>query len=134
MKKAILPIDIELAAKVLATTGDVEVVQTLRRPLRIGSRKALSHSVPRNNSTGLRASFIMKHISQMLGGIVSVTEVVPMTPDEFRALMAARGWDALMLSQRWKISKRRVQQIVADIDRPRYYDDGVRALPEIVVR
>lgn len=76
----------------------------------------------------------MKHISQMLGGIVSVTEVVPMTPDEFRALMAARGWDALMLSQRWKISKRRVQQIVADIDRPRYYDDGLRALPEIVVR
>lgn len=76
----------------------------------------------------------MKHISQMLGGIVSVTEVVPMTPDEFRALMAARGWDALMLSQRWKISKRRVQQIVADTDRPRYYDDGLRALPEIVVR
>ena len=76
----------------------------------------------------------MKHISQMLGGIVSVTELVPMTPDEFRALMAARGWDALMLSQRWKISKRRVQQIVADIDRPRYYDDGLRALPEIVVR
>lgn len=77
---------------------------------------------------------MMKHISQMLGGIVSVTEVVPMTPDEFRALMAARGWDALMLSQRWKLSKRRVQQIVADTDRPRYYDDGLRALPEIVVR
>ncbi len=76
----------------------------------------------------------MKHISYIFGGFVSVTEVIPMTPDEFRALMAARGWDALMLSKRWQISKRRVQQIVADIDRPRYYDDGVRALPEIVVR
>ncbi|WP_150573768.1 hypothetical protein [Pseudomonas fluorescens] len=77
---------------------------------------------------------MMKHISHGKGGLVSVTEVVPMTPDEFRALMAARGWDALMLSQRWKMSKRRVQQIVADTDRPRYYDDGLRALPEIVVR
>ncbi|MNG17042.1 hypothetical protein D3C84_1010000 [compost metagenome] len=65
---------------------------------------------------------------------MSVPEVVPMTPEEFRTLMAARGWDALMLSQRWRISKRRVQQIVADTDRPRYYDDGLRALPEIVVR
>ena len=77
---------------------------------------------------------MMKHISHGKGELVSVTEVVPMTPDEFRALMAARGWDALMLSQRWKMSKRRVQQIVADTDRPRYYDDGLRALPEIVVR
>lgn len=77
---------------------------------------------------------MMKHISLYLGGLVSVTEVVPMTPDEFRALMATRGWDALMLSQRWGMSKRRVQQIVADTDRPRYYDDGLRGLPEIVVR
>ena len=77
---------------------------------------------------------MMKHISHGKGELVSVTEVVPMTPDEFRALMAARGWDALMLSQRWKMSKRRVQQIVADTDRPRYYDDGLRALPEIIVR
>ncbi|MDN4500123.1 hypothetical protein QYE73_22810 [Pseudomonas mosselii] len=57
-----------------------------------------------------------------------------MTPDEFKALMDSRGWDALLLSQRWGVSKRRVQQIIADTDRPRYYDDGLRGLPEIVVR
>jgi len=65
---------------------------------------------------------------------VSAKEVVPMTPEEFKTLMEARGWDTLLLSQRWGMSKRRVQQIVADADRPRYYDDGLRGLPEIVVR
>lgn len=34
-----------------------------------------------------------------------------------------------MLSERWGMTKRRVMQIIADADRPRYYDDAVRGLP-----
>lgn len=62
-----------------------------------------------------------------------VKEVMPMPPDAFKAEMAARGWDALMLSQRWGMSKRRVQQIASDADRPRYYDDALRGLPTLLL-
>jgi len=34
-----------------------------------------------------------------------------------------------MLSERWGMTRRRVLQIIADADRPRYYDDAVKALP-----
>lgn len=60
---------------------------------------------------------------------MAVRKIVSMTPDAFRAELGNRGWSAQMLSQRWGISKRRVLQIAADIDRPRYYDDAIRALP-----
>jgi hypothetical protein len=62
---------------------------------------------------------------------VEVKELVPMSPDALRAEMVSRGWTADLLGQRWGMTKRRVQQIVADADRPRYYDDAVRALPII---
>ena len=63
-----------------------------------------------------------------------VKQVVPMTPEAFKAEMAVRGWDALMLSQRWGMTKRRVQQIAADADRPRYYDDALRGLPTLLAK
>ena len=60
---------------------------------------------------------------------MQIKELVPMPPDEFRAEMAKRGWDAEMLGIRWGMTKRRVQQITADSDRPRYYDDALMNLP-----
>ena len=63
---------------------------------------------------------------------MAVKELIPMTPDQFRAEITSRGWDAGRISQRWGMTKRRVLQIVADADRPRYYDDAIRSLPIIV--
>jgi hypothetical protein len=54
------------------------------------------------------------------------------TPDEFRATMNNRGWSADMLAIRWKMTKRRILQIAADADRPRYYDDAVDNLPIVI--
>lgn len=57
-------------------------------------------------------------------------EVLPTkTPADFRQVMENRGWTPEMLSQRWGMSKRRIHQIMADADRPRYYDDAVDNLP-----
>lgn len=75
---------------------------------------------------------MMKDISHQFGVTVEVKELVPMSPDSFRAEMKSRGWTHEILGQRWGMTKRRVQQIAADADRPRYYDDAVRALPIIV--
>lgn len=50
-------------------------------------------------------------------------------PAEFRQAMESRGWAPEMLAIRWGMTKRRVQQIMADKDRPRYYDDAVENLP-----
>jgi hypothetical protein len=64
--------------------------------------------------------------------VAAVKELVPMTPDQFKAEIKSRGWDAGLISLRWGMTKRRVLQIVADEDRPRYYDDAIRSLPLIV--
>jgi hypothetical protein len=65
---------------------------------------------------------------------VEVKELVPMSPDSFRNEMESRGWTPELLAQRWGMTKRRAQQIVADADRPRYYDDAVRGLPIIMTK
>lgn len=55
-------------------------------------------------------------------------------PDEFKAAMERRGWTADMLAIRWGMTKRRILQIVADTERPRYYDDAVENLPIVISR
>lgn len=63
---------------------------------------------------------------------MEVKEIVPMSPDMYRAELESRGWTQDMLAKRWGITKRRVQQLIADVDRPRYYDDAVMALPVVL--
>ncbi|MBX6653882.1 hypothetical protein ISF12_11570 [Pseudomonas aeruginosa] len=53
----------------------------------------------------------------------------PLTPDEYRAELSARGWDFNTLALYWEMTPRRVRQICADANRPRYYDDALRGLP-----
>ena len=65
---------------------------------------------------------------------MKIKELIPMTPEAWRGELESKGWTADMLALRWGMSKRRVQQIAADDDRPRYYDDAVRALPVVAER
>jgi len=74
----------------------------------------------------------MKHISKQRGLNVAVNQLVPMTPEAFRSELQSRGWTPQMLSERWGMTRRRVMQIIADVDRPRYYDDAARGLPMAV--
>lgn len=55
--------------------------------------------------------------------------LTPMTPEAFRAELKSRGWTAKRVAERWGMSERRAYQLIADADRPRYYDDAVRGLP-----
>ncbi|WP_292803527.1 hypothetical protein [Methylotenera sp.] len=63
---------------------------------------------------------------------MEIKEIIPMSPEAYRAELGSRGWTADMLAKRWGMTKRRVQQLVADVDRARYYDDAVKALPVVV--
>lgn len=54
------------------------------------------------------------------------------SPEEFKAVMDSRGWSSDMLAIRWDMTKRRVRQIIADTERPRYYDDAVDNLPIVI--
>lgn len=63
--------------------------------------------------------------------VLEVKELVPMAPDVFKAEIKRRGWETESLAIRWAMTRRRVHQIIADADRPRYYDDAVMALPAI---
>lgn len=66
--------------------------------------------------------------------LMQIKELIPMPPEKFRTELARRGWDAEMLRIRWGMTKRRVQQIIADEDRPRYYDDAILALPTVLTK
>ena len=57
-----------------------------------------------------------------------VEELVAIPPEEFKEVLNSCGWTAERLAKRWGMTKRRVNQIIADADRPRYYDDAIRAL------
>ncbi|MEH6688712.1 MAG: hypothetical protein V7693_15800 [Halopseudomonas sabulinigri] len=59
----------------------------------------------------------------------AVAELVPLSVEEFKQLLIDRGWDAGQLSIRWGLTRRRLDQLINDADRPRYYDDAVRSLP-----
>lgn len=63
---------------------------------------------------------------------MEVKELVPMAPEAFKAQIQLRGWNPDLLAIRWGMTKRRVNQIIADADRPRYYDDAIMALPAIL--
>ena len=63
---------------------------------------------------------------------MEVKKLIVMTPEALRAEIKHRGWEPEMLAIRWAMSKRRVHQIIADADRPRYYDDAVMALPAVL--
>jgi len=80
----------------------------------------------------LPAAHMMQYPSYIMDYYVEIKEIVPMSPEAFRAELESRGWTADMLAKRWGMTKRRVQQLVADVDRGRYYDDAVKALPVVV--
>lgn len=63
---------------------------------------------------------------------MTIHELIPMSPDAFKAELKARGWTPELLSIRWGMTKRRVQQIIADESRPAYYDDAIRGLPIVI--
>lgn len=62
---------------------------------------------------------------------MDIQELAPMSPEDFKKELTARGWTAEKLAKRWGLSRRRVHQLIADADRGRYYDDGLRALPTL---
>lgn len=82
--------------------------------------------------TPLSWRYSAKDISQAESRNHRMEELTPLTPDEFKKLLSDKGWSPDMLAIRWGLSKRRIQQITADADRPRYYDDAIGNLPIIV--
>ena len=60
-------------------------------------------------------------------------DVVPlelMSPNEFRAELVRKGWTFVELGQRWDMSANWIARVAARADRPRYWDDAVRGLPD----
>lgn len=60
-------------------------------------------------------------------------EVAPlerMTPNEFRAELVRKGWTFVELGQRWEMSANWLAKVAGRVDRPRYWDDAARGLPD----
>lgn len=62
---------------------------------------------------------------------LEVLPLAPSTPDAYQKAMLLKGWSSKMLGERWGLTKRRIDQIIADSDRPRYYEDAISGLPMI---
>lgn len=50
----------------------------------------------------------------------------------FQDTLKHKGWTTQLLAARWGLTKRRIDQIIADECRPRYYDDALAGLPPIL--
>lgn len=57
-----------------------------------------------------------------------------MTPNEFRAEIKRKGWTFVELGERWCMSANWLAKVAARADRPRYWDDAVRGLPDQMTR
>lgn len=62
---------------------------------------------------------------------IEVQPLSRMTPDEFKVLVRGKGWTYRALAVRWAMSETRVSPIARDAERPLYYDDAARALPDL---
>ncbi|WP_323025758.1 hypothetical protein [Castellaniella sp.] len=54
-----------------------------------------------------------------------------LSPEEFKAEVAQRGWTYAALGKRWGITPNWVSKISRDTNRPMHWDDAVRGLPYI---
>lgn len=52
-----------------------------------------------------------------------------LTPAQFRALMAWKGWTHQEVAARWDITRTWVTKIASNPERPARYDDAIRGLP-----
>lgn len=62
---------------------------------------------------------------------MAVKPLVPISPEAFRKEMEDKGWTPAMLGVRWGLKTRRIYQIIADEERPPYYDEALHNLPII---
>lgn len=68
----------------------------------------------------------------IMGGNLEIKQIEPMSCEAFANELESKGWTPELLGKRWGVTKRRIQQIIADSDRPRYYDDAVKSLPILI--
>lgn len=52
-----------------------------------------------------------------------------LTPNEYRAELVRKGWTFVELGQYWDMSANWLAKVAGRADRPRYWDDAVRGLP-----
>lgn len=52
-----------------------------------------------------------------------------LTPEQFRAVVVARGWTYKELAHRWGVSSVWVSNLARNPDRPSHYDDAILGLP-----
>jgi len=51
-----------------------------------------------------------------------------LTPAQIKEIIREKGWTQVAIGIRWGLGSRRMNQIVQDIDRNQYYDDGFLGL------
>lgn len=60
----------------------------------------------------------------------AATPLIRLTPNEFRAELKRKGWTFVELGERWSMSANWIAKVATRDDRPRYWDDAIRGLPE----
>lgn len=53
-----------------------------------------------------------------------------LTPAEFRAEVVRKGWTFVAIGRRWDMSANWLQKVAGNAQRPRYWDDAIRGLPD----
>lgn len=53
-----------------------------------------------------------------------------LTPEEFKSVLATKGWSGIALAERWDVSPAWISKIINDPDRAPHWDDAVAGLPK----
>ena len=61
---------------------------------------------------------------------VDTSPLERLTPSEFRAEVVRKGWTFVAIGRRWDMSANWLAKVAGRVDRPRYWDDAVRGLPD----
>lgn len=58
----------------------------------------------------------------------------PLSPQEWRALLRAKGWKQKDLARRWNVSEARISKLANNPDRGTHWNDACRGLPDMRAR
>ncbi|HBT6174358.1 TPA: helix-turn-helix transcriptional regulator [Klebsiella pneumoniae] len=58
----------------------------------------------------------------------------PLSPQEWRALLRAKGWKQKDLARRWNVSETWISKLANNPDRGTHWNDACRGLPDMRAR
>ena len=96
------------------------------------ARLARETQPPKPQGVGLDSAAVRARMVQRLAA-AGIT-AAPLSPQEWRALLRAKGWKQKELARRWNVSETWISKLANNPERGTHWNDACRGLPDIRAR